>query len=192
MGDPERVVAPGAGARRNLLLACGRSRAKKLFLDGDSQWQGELITLDINPQAGVDVVHDASSRPLPFPDAHFYEIHAYDCLEHWGAQGDWRAWFDEMAEYHRLLVPGGEFYAVVPIGADYFADPGHSRFIALNHFNFLSQAWYAEQERLATSCADYRWYWKLNFDVMAASTSGEPTHHIGVVLRKSEWVTPPQ
>jgi hypothetical protein len=178
------IVLPHVGPRRNLLLASGRSRVKKLFLDGDSTWHGELITIDMNPDAGVDVVHDCSVRPLPFPDGHFHEIHAYDCLEHWGAQGDWRAWFDEMAEYHRLLVPGGELAAVVPVGADYYADPGHTRFIALNHFQFLNQAFYAEQERLQTSCTDYRWYWKLNFDCVAYHFEGDPAHHLGVILRK--------
>jgi len=170
--------------RSNLLLASGRSRAKKLFLPGRSEWDGELVTVDINPDAGVDVIHDCGQRPLPFADETFDEIHAYDCLEHWGAQGDWRAWFDEMAEYHRLLKPGGEFAAVVPVGADHFADPGHTRFFGLNHFLFLNQAWYAEQEAKGTSAADYRWYWKLNFDVVRADFAGAPAHHLGVLLRK--------
>lgn len=178
------IVMPETGPRRNLLLGAGRSRAKKLSMGDDRSWRGDLITIDINPDAGVDVVHDLSVRPLPFPSGHFAEIHAYDVLEHWGAQGDWRAWFDEMAEYHRLLRPGGEFYTIVPVGSDHFADPGHTRFFGLNHFLFLSQSWYAEQERLGTSCADYRWYWKLDFEPVIAQFTGEPAHHLGVVLRK--------
>lgn len=188
--------------RKNLLLAAGHSRAKKLYpAGGNAAWDGELVTIDINPDCGATIVHDCSKRPLPFPDASFDEIHGYDCLEHWGAQGDWRGWFDEMAEYHRLLKPGGYFAAVVPVGADRFADPGHTRFFSLNHFLFLNQSWYDEQRALNTSAADYRWYWKLNFDVLAGEfaytqtsvldgatyrkqNQGEP-HHLGVLLRKT-------
>jgi hypothetical protein len=86
------------------------------------------------------------------------------------------------------------------VGADRFADPGHTRFFALNHFLFLNQSWYEEQRRIKSSAADYRWYWKLNFDVLAAefaaddvtvqdgasfrTKKGEP-HHLGVLLRKT-------
>jgi SAM-dependent methyltransferase len=172
-------------SRKNLLIGAGRDRKKKLRFAGDEEaWVGELVTVDMNPQCGADVLHDMGKRPFPFKDAEFDEIHAYDCLEHWGVQGDWRGWFDEMAEYHRILKPGGSFCALVPLGADHFADPGHTRFFSLNHFLFLNQEWYEQQEAAGTSAADYRWYWKLDFHVMAANQVGNPAHHLGVVLRK--------
>lgn len=168
--------------KRNLLVGAGRNHAKRV---GDERWDGELVTVDINPDCGADVIHDMGSRPFPFGDAEFDEVHAYDSLEHWGTQGDWRGWFDEMAEYHRILKPGGLFVAVVPVGIDHFADPGHTRFFSANHFGFLSQKWYKEQERAGTSASDYRWYWKLDFDIVEHRLIGEPAHHLAIVMRKA-------
>lgn len=177
--------------RKILLVAASYNREKKLSLGGqDAQWNGKLVTVDINPLCKPDVLHDMGKRPYPFKDAEFDEIHAYDCLEHWGVQGDWRAWFDEMAEYHRMLKPGGQFAAIVPQGDDRFADPGHTRFINLNHFLFLSQHWYQEQVAMKTSASDYRWYWKHDFQPVAANMIGEPAHHLGIILQKPGQVMP--
>lgn len=171
--------------RKILLLGAGNCRRKKVFTDGrDPEWGGRLTTIDMNPNCGADVVWDLEQRPLPFADGEFDEIHAYDCLEHWGRQGDWRAWFDEMGEYHRLLKPGGEFAAVVPVGGDAFADPGHTRFFSLNHFSFLEQAWYDQQLKAGLQITDYRWYWKKNFRVVRLMLGGEPAHHAAAVLVK--------
>jgi len=166
------------------LIGCGRDHSKRLHTGEGAPWQGEVVKLDMNPACGADIVWDMAERPLPFGDAEFDEIHAYDCLEHWGAQGDWRSWFDEMAEYHRLLKPGGRMIITVPVGADYFADPGHTRFFNPNHFWFLNQAWYDECFAKKMAVTDYRWYWKLNFDISHLEPVGEPAHHLAVALRK--------
>jgi SAM-dependent methyltransferase len=184
--------------RTILLVAAGHSRDKKLFTteQGD-QWNGRLVTVDINPNCGANVIHDMAVRPFPFADAEFDEIHAYDCLEHWGTQGDWRGWFDEMREYRRILKPGGTMSIVVPVGEDRFADPGHVRFFSMNHFHFLDQNWYAGQIKAGTSAADYRWYWKDHFQIMNAAMLCHPhnnePHHLGVILKKcapDEYVGP--
>lgn len=168
---------------RSLLLGAGNSRGKKMHLTSETaEWAGELVTVDMDPNAGVDVVHDLAIRPLPFANSEFDEIHAYDCLEHWGAQGDWRAWFDEMAEYHRLLKPGGHFMAIVPVGGDAFADPGHTRFFGENHFRMLEQKFYAEQIAARRPVTDYRWYWKLNFDLVGIVGANS---HLGAILKKA-------
>src|SRR5690242_13022137 len=101
---------------RSLLLGCGNSRVKKLWRQSESpDWKGDLTTLDMNPNCGADVVHDLEQRPLPFPDETFDELAAYDVLEHIGRQGDWKGFFDEFAEYWRILKPGGDFGIVVPV-----------------------------------------------------------------------------
>lgn len=170
---------------KTLLIGAGNSREKKVFVSGKvADWEGELVTLDMDPNCGATVVWDAEKRPLPFADGEFDEIHAYDCLEHWGKQGDWRAWFDEAAEYHRLLKPGGRFVAIVPVGTDHFADPGHTRFFSINHFKFLNRAWYDSELAAGRQITDYRWYWKLNFNPIFAAPHGEPAHHLTVVLEK--------
>lgn len=174
--------------RKILLIGAGNSRKKKVMTGDSDEWDGKLVTLDMNPNCGVDVVWNLEDRPLPFRDAEFDEIHAYDCLEHWGVQGDWRGWFDEMAEYHRLLKPGGYFGAGVPIGDDRYADPGHTRFFSANHFLFLSQAFYRDQLAKGLPITDYRWYWKHDFKVGHHVIHGEPPHHLSVVLEKGASV----
>lgn len=167
----------------SLLLGAGHSREKKVRLNSAPCWVGELTTLDMGVNCGADVVWDLEKRPLPFDDNTFDEIGAYDVLEHIGRQGDWRGWFDEMAEYHRILKPGGQFGILVPIGADAFADPGHTRFFGQNHFGMLNQQFYSDNLAKGLQVADYRFYWKLNFDILFLDASSG--HHIGVMLQKA-------
>jgi len=167
----------------SLLLGAGNSRQKKVALKSAPDWTGNLVTLDMNPQCGADYVWDLETRPLPFADGEFDELAAYDVLEHIGRQGDWRGWFDEASEYHRILKPGGTFGIVVPIGGDAFADPGHTRFFGANHFLFLSQCFYEESLKEGKPVTDYRWYWKKNFEVeFMENCEG---HHLAVMLRKA-------
>lgn len=170
--------------RTTLLVGAGNCRRKKVFAAGQTEWVGKLVTIDMDPNCGADVVWDMEQRPLPFEDESFDEIHAYDSLEHWGRQGDWRGWFDEMGEYHRLLKPKGEFVALVPVGADAFSDPGHTRFFSTNHFYFLSQKFYEQQLKAGLPITDYRWYWKKDFDVVKVILGGDPAHHVAAVLVK--------
>lgn len=179
----------------SLLIGCGHSRTKNVYFPDNQNWVEPLITVDMNPDCGADVVmtmdglgqrswrHPFGKR-LPFPDNHFDEVGAFNCMEHWGAQGDWRAYFDEMAEYHRVMKPGALFYILVPIGDDAYADPGHTRFFHVNHFGFLSQGFYEENGKLMTCYTDYKWYWKKNFDVLVLQKQQD--HHLAVILRKPQ------
>ncbi len=167
----------------SLLLGAGHSRQKKLALTSAPDWTGNLVTLDMGNNCGADVVWNLEQRPLPFKDEEFDELAAYDVLEHVGRQGDWRAWFDEMAEYHRILKPRGRFGIIVPIGDDALADPGHTRFFSLNYFSMLSQSYYADMLKAGKACTDYRWHWKKNFEVeFSQNIEG---HHLGVMLVKT-------
>lgn len=168
---------------RSLLIGCGTNWIKQIVLNGKDEWTGELITLDMNPNCGASVIWDMEKRPIPFDENTFDEIGAYNCMEHWGKQGDWRGWFEEMAEYHRILKPNGTMGIIVPIGADALADPGHTRFFHANYFGFLNQAFYESNEVKKTCFTDYRWHWKLNFDILFLEKQED--HHFAVVLRKS-------
>jgi SAM-dependent methyltransferase len=168
---------------KSLLLGCGNNRLKKVALPDDREWRGQLVTADMNPNCGADLVMDIGKLPLPFADEEFDEIGAYDVLEHVGAQGDWRRWFDECAEYWRILKPGGRMGILVPIGNEAYADPGHTRVFNANYFYALNQKWYAERLAENAPVTDYRWFYKKNFEILAvAEVDG---HHLAAVLQKS-------
>lgn len=167
----------------SLLLGAGQSRTKKLCQNNNPFWLGKLTRLDMNPASCPDVLWDLEQRPLPFESERFDEMAAYDVLEHIGKQGDWRGWFDEFSEYHRILKPGGIFGIIVPIGVDAFADPGHTRFIHANHFLMLNQKWYSQRIEQGVATTDYRFYWKLNFEI--EFMNAESGHHLAVLLRKA-------
>lgn len=172
---------------RSLLIGSGRNLVKQVQYGGVAEWTGELTTIDINPDVGADVVMDmeevASGGRMPFDDDSFDEIGAYNTLEHWGRQGDFRGWFHECSEYWRILKPGGIMSILVPIGRDALADPGHTRFFQGNWFGFLSQSFYEGNARDKTSFTDYRWIWKRNFEILYMKEY--QGHHLAVVLRKA-------
>jgi SAM-dependent methyltransferase len=154
-----------------LLIGCGNSRRKKLALDGTPDWR-DLTTMDHDPNCGADIVHDLDVTPWPVGDDSFDEVHAYEVLEHLGAQGDYRAFFRHFAEIYRVLKPGGLLIATVPAWDDVWAwaDPSHTRIIALQTLVFLNQRQYAEQIG-KTAMTDFRWLWQGDFEPVAAETA---------------------
>lgn len=143
--------------KRQLLLGCGRHHDKRMGVEGDLAW-GDLTTLDVDPRTGADVIHDLDDLPyLHFADNQFDEIHAYEVLEHCGAQGDWKFFFAQFDELWRILKPGGMLFATVPSAQSTWVwdDPGHRRRITANTLQFLCRAWYPDA--LAnTMASDYR------------------------------------
>ena len=73
--------------KRELLIGCGSEHSKRLTIDGSTIFDNPT-TLDINPDHNPDLVFDLMQITLPFEDNTFDEIHAYEVLEHTGAQGD--------------------------------------------------------------------------------------------------------
>jgi len=169
--------------QKSLLLGCGNDLRKKMFVTGQPEWAGELVTLDMNPHCLPTVLWNLEQRPLPFKDQEFDEMGAYDVLEHIGRQGDWKGYFDEFAEYWRILKPGGLFGVIVPVGVDVLADPGHTRFFSKNYFGFLTQKFYTENLDAGRSVTDYRWYISRWWEIVHGE---ENAHHLSVLLRR--WV----
>ena len=151
---------------QELLLGAGSNRTRKLVYGGRTEWSG-LVTLDMNADHKPDVVWDLEQRPLPFEDNTFDTISAFEVLEHIGRQGDWRSFFEEWAEYWRILKPGGLFLGTSPHWQSPWAwgDPGHVRVVTAESFVFLHQPAYTAQVGI-TPMTDYRFCYKADFDVI--------------------------
>lgn len=153
-----------------LLLGCGSQR-DKLFGEPNSPdfSDGKLTTLDINADHKPDVVWDMTERPYPFEDSSFDELHAYEVLEHLGAQGDYESFFAEFSEFWRILKPGGVLFATVPWWQSAWAwgDPSHKRVIQPETLTYLVQEQYEKQVGI-TPMSDFRYIYKADFKVVYA------------------------
>jgi hypothetical protein len=161
-----------------LLLGCGRSREKKLSTRERRAWT-KLVTLDINPDCEPDIVGDASDPAFSwFPDDTFDEVHAYDVMEHFGTQGDWRYFFDHWSGIWRILKDGGLFCGISPDCESRWAwgDPGHTRIMGPEQLVYLSQEAYAQQVG-QTPMTDYRFYYKADFSVMVSQVDPFTKQH---------------
>lgn len=164
-----------------LLIGCGNRRIKDLYVPGRQEWT-ELVTLDHMPDCGADVYHDLDVLPYPFGDDKFDEIHAYDVLEHCGRQGDWRFFFAQWSEFHRILKPGGLFMGICPKPDSPWAwgDPSHTRIVSRECLTFLSQEEYARQVG-QTAMSDFRSVYKADFRIKWSGEAGDGRH--GFVLQ---------
>lgn len=163
-----------------LLIGCGNDRRKKIqFPESPKEWT-KLVTADIDVACNPDVVLDLNVLPYPWSDNTFDEVHAYEVLEHCGAQGDWRYFFAQFDEFWRILKPGGFLVASVPMWDSPWAwgDPGHRRVISKESLIFLNRSEYEQVGK--TPMTDYRNAYKGNFEVMGVS---EEEHTFGFVLK---------
>lgn len=159
---------------KELMIGAGSNHTRRMnkYPPGSKEAPFQnLVTLDFNPDHCPDVVWDLNDRPLPFDDNEFDELHAYEVLEHIGKQGDFRAFFEEFSEYHRILKPGGIFYASVPCynGMWAWGDPSHVRIISVGTLAFLSQDQYRAQVGV-TPMSDFRNIYKADFHVLGTSS----------------------
>lgn len=163
-----------------LLIGAGNSRDKQLASPDAKEWT-DLVTLDIDPDCGPDVVWDLRHLPLPFEDETFREIHAYEILEHIGQQGDWKTFFAQFSEFHRILKTGGKIFATTPAWDSLWAwsDPGHTRVISEGTIAFLDQDSYSQVGK--TTMTDYRHVYKADFEIIH---SQEVNDRFAFVLRK--------
>jgi len=152
--------------RRELLAGAGSNHAKRMWTEENREWTA-LTTLDMNSDHKVDVVWDLTTRPLPFDTDTFDEVHAYDVIEHLGRQGDFRSFFDEWAEWWRILKPGGLFMATTANWSSKWCwqDPGHTRAYGPELLTFLMQPAYTKQVGITTMC-DYRFCYRADYDLV--------------------------
>jgi len=94
----------------------------------------DAVNLDITPATNPDVVHDLNRFPWPFPDNHFREVFAYDCLEHLDR------FIPAMEEIHRICRDGATVRITVPhfSCANAFTDPTHNRIFGFFSMDYLT------------------------------------------------------
>lgn len=161
---------------RELLIGCGNSRVKQIANKGQEAFD-DLVTLDSKSDCGADIIHDLDILPYPFKDGEFDEIHAYCVLEHCGKQGDWRFFFAQFSEFHRILRPNGLFFGICPTHTSEWAwgDPSHTRVIPRFSLGFLSQKMY-ECDVGVSSRSDFRSIYKCDFSIAYVGDYDEHRH----------------
>lgn len=156
----------------DILLGCGNAKERRISCSRH-EWI-DLVTVDIDPGTNPDEEWDLNNIPLPFSDSIADEIHAYQVLEHCGTQGDWKFFFDQFADFWRILKPGGYFCGIVPKleSVWLWGDPGHTRVIFEGTLVFLSQKEYVYQVG-KTNMTDYRHYYKADLEIIKAWKDAE-------------------
>lgn len=151
--------------KRELLIGCGSMRDKRMSCDGTNEFSN-LTTLDYNKDHNPDHIWDLTTGTVPFNDNTFDEIHAYEVLEHTGAQGDYKFFFKQFADFWRVLKPNGHFLATCPSrhSAWAYGDPSHTRVLQKEQLIFLDQDEYAQVGK--TSMSDFRPIYKAHFKTM--------------------------
>ena len=105
---------------------------KKLNLGCGTDIRKDYINVDCVGLAGVDIVHDLTSLPLPFDNETFDEVLCQDVLEHF-------AYVPVLKDIHRILKPGGKLYIQVPhfTSQDAYADPTHQQLFSIHTFHYF-------------------------------------------------------
>jgi SAM-dependent methyltransferase len=170
-----------------LLIGCGSSRVKKLWMGNDPEWHN-LTTLDNNPDHKPDVVWDLMEFPYPFGSDTFDEIHAYEVLEHLGQQGDAWIFFKQFSELHRILKPNGQIIATVPSRHSAWAwgDPSHTRIIQPETLIFLNQPAYTAQVG-KTAMSDFRNIYKADFDITSSKEDPNTFTFVLTAIKPSRY-----
>jgi SAM-dependent methyltransferase len=116
----------------------------------------EVVGVDLNAPAVVAtsaarvVPGDLTLQPIPFPDAYFDSVSAFDFLEHVPRVLPARdglslrfPFVELMSEVSRVLRPGGLFYALTPAypAQEAFTDPTHVNILTRSsHRYFVGEA----------------------------------------------------
>lgn len=172
-------------SKQELLIGCGSDWTKRLTCDESKDWTN-LTTLDYNGMHKPDIEWDLMDMPLPFPDNFFDEVHAYEVLEHTGAQGDYKFFFKQFEEFYRILKAGGHLLATCPSRHSpwAFGDPSHTRIIQPESLVFLCQPQY-DMHVGKTMMSDFRWLYKADFDIVWVSDDKETFRFILKAVKPS-------
>jgi SAM-dependent methyltransferase len=93
------------------------------------------LGIDRNAASRADVLCDLDHFPYPFVSASFTEVRAIHVIEHLSDI------MGAMAEFHRLLKPGGRVRIETPHYTDFssFCDPTHKHHLTSFSFRYLGE-----------------------------------------------------
>jgi hypothetical protein len=114
------------------MIARDLARLTSLNLGCGSDIRHDCVNLDRSPLPGIDVIHDISMLPFPFPIGRFDRVICQDVLEHVDI-------VSTMRELHRVISPGGTLEIRVPhfTSANTYGDPTHIRGFSVETFDFF-------------------------------------------------------
>lgn len=190
-GEAPKPVDFEDDIKKYLLIGCGHSLDKRIAFTSDkgndspeTEFIGQLVTVDWrkypDQRSNPSIVADLNVLPYDFGED-YDEIHAYEVLEHCGAQGDADFFFGQFNEFHRMLKPDGLMMITVPVWNSVVAwgVPDHKRVMPLNLFSFLEERCYENVGK--PGFADYRHLIKGFWEIVLW---GEDNSAMRLVLRR--------
>jgi hypothetical protein len=181
--------------KKYLIVGCGNSLDKRIRFSSDKGidspeedfsnggadiWLRNVTTVDHTKEVNPDIVADLNILPYEFGEG-YDEIHAYEVLEHCGAQGDAEFFFGQFNEFHRMLKPNGLMMITVPVWntAVAWGVPDHKRVMPLALFGFLEKDYYENVGK--PGYGDYRHLIKGYWEIILWGEQGDA---LNLVLRK--------
>jgi cyclopropane fatty-acyl-phospholipid synthase-like methyltransferase len=145
-----------------LMLGAGSGAPLRRLVSPTSTIETETtwLTLDSNEECNPNELFDLEALEeggaLPFPHRTFDEVHAYEVLEHFGRQGDYRGLFATFRAIWAVLKLDGLLLGTCPsLKSDWlWGEPGHTRVISHKTLSFLQKEHYDQLGK--TACSDYR------------------------------------
>ena len=150
-----RISQEGCFVIKALMLGAGHTPLERK-LSVTEEPVDRWISLDMNEDAKPDILFSLNliEQGCKIPNEAGYdlageifdEIHAYDVIEHYGQQGDYKGFFRGFKELWRILKPGGMLYGICPkYSSDWaWGDPGHTRVITQGTLCYLTRQMYKD------------------------------------------------
>lgn len=157
---------------------------------------GEVIFKPIGWHPAFNIPSGPAAYQVAYAllDDYWDEIHAYDVLEHLGAQGDAAGLLRQFAELWRILKPNGYLCCTVPsrFSLGLWGDPSHRRVINPMTLTFLDQGEYIRQcdSRTPSSMSDFRGLYKADFRCVEAADNRETFSFVLQAVKPSRWGEP--
>lgn len=137
MWDSLRMAMTQAQLRAKRVLNAHKGEILKLDIGCGDNKMDDHIGIDYVKYPQVDIVHDLTKFPWPFPDKTFTLLSSSHFLEHIPRENG--VFIKVMNECWRILKDNGQFRIAVPFGGSmlYYSDPTHINPIVPQTFHYF-------------------------------------------------------